>query len=167
MGDSGRALQTNMTADTRQTESVSLKDSVQFTLDEARMILPGIQALFGFQLIAIFNERFESDLQVLHKGVHLLALLLVALACALVMAPAAYHRQTEQGSVSKSMLVIASRLIGFGLVPLMLGVSLDVYVVSFLVMGSDLWAAVIGLGCFAVFAGLWFAFPRFQKSRHR
>jgi hypothetical protein len=167
MGDSGRAPMTNAKANTQDTESVSLKDSVQFTLDEARMILPGIQALFGFQLIAIFNERFERDLQVLHKGVHLLALLLVALACALVMAPAAYHRQTEQGSVSKAMLDIASRLIGFGLVPLMLGVSLDVYVVSFLVTGSDPWAAAFGLGCFAVFAGLWFVFPRIQKRRHR
>jgi hypothetical protein len=167
MGDPASASKTNTNADTRQTESVSLKDSVQFTLDEARMILPGIQALFGFQLIAIFNERFDNDLQVLHKGVHLLALLLVALACALVMAPAAYHRQTEQGAVSKTMLVIASRLIGLGLVPLMLGVSLDVYVVSFLVTGSEPWAVTIGLGCFAVFAGLWFVFPRFQKRRRR
>jgi hypothetical protein len=161
MGDSGRMPKKS----NQETEDVSLKDSVQFTLDEARMILPGIQALFGFQLIAIFNERFDADLQVLQKGVHLTALLLVAIACALVMAPAAYHRQVEQGSVSKSMLAIASRLIGFGLVPLMLGVSLDVYVVSFLVTGSDMWAAVIGGGCFAVFAGLWFVFPRFQRSQ--
>ena len=167
MGDSGRAPTTSKNAETQQRENVSLKDSVQFTLDEARMILPGIQALFGFQLIAIFNERFDNGLQVLHKGVHLLALLLVALACALVMAPAAYHRQTEQGAVSKTMLVIASRLIGFGLVPLMLGVSLDVYVVSFLVTGSEPWAVAIGLGCFAVFAGLWFLFPRLQKGRRR
>jgi len=167
MGDSGRSPTTTKNAETQQRENVSLKDSVQFTLDEARMILPGIQALFGFQLIAIFNERFDNDLQVLQKGVHLLALLLVALACALVMAPAAYHRQTEQGAVSKTMLVIASRLIGFGLVPLMLGVSLDVYVVSFLVTGSEPWAVAIGLGCFAVFAGLWFLFPRLQKGRRR
>jgi hypothetical protein len=27
-------------------------------IEEARMVLPGIQALFGFQLIAVFNERF-------------------------------------------------------------------------------------------------------------
>ena len=36
-------------------------DSIaQETIDEARMVLPGIQALFGFQLIAVFNERFRS-----------------------------------------------------------------------------------------------------------
>ena len=41
-------------------QSVALKDAVQFALDEARMILPGVQALFGFQLIAVFNQRFDD-----------------------------------------------------------------------------------------------------------
>jgi hypothetical protein len=45
-----------------RTENIALKDSVQFTLDEARMVIPGIQALFGFQLIAVFNERFDTAL---------------------------------------------------------------------------------------------------------
>jgi hypothetical protein len=29
-------------------------------IEEARMVLPGIQVLFGFQLIAVFNERLKS-----------------------------------------------------------------------------------------------------------
>ncbi len=29
-------------------------------IEEARMVLPGIQALFGFQLIAAFNQRFSE-----------------------------------------------------------------------------------------------------------
>jgi hypothetical protein len=29
-------------------------------LEEARMVLPRIQALFGFQLIAAFNETFRQ-----------------------------------------------------------------------------------------------------------
>jgi len=37
-------------------EVLSLKDAVQQLLDEARMVLPGIQTLLGFQLIACFNE---------------------------------------------------------------------------------------------------------------
>jgi hypothetical protein len=40
----------------------SLKDAVQQTLDEARMVQPGIQALFGFQLIAVFNDGFQRHL---------------------------------------------------------------------------------------------------------
>ena len=29
-------------------------------IEEARMVLPGIQALFGFQFITVFNERFRQ-----------------------------------------------------------------------------------------------------------
>jgi hypothetical protein len=41
----------------------------QADIEEARMVLPGIQALFGFQLIAVFNERFKEltkDEQLIH-----------------------------------------------------------------------------------------------------
>ena len=53
------------------------------------MVLPGIQALFGFQLIAVFNERFRQ----LSEGeqlIHFTAIMLVAIAIALIMTPAAY-----------------------------------------------------------------------------
>lgn len=48
------------------------------------MVSPGIQALFGFQLIAVFNSRFAEELtereQRLH---HLLFFLFPALPCPL------------------------------------------------------------------------------------
>src|ERR1700674_1041889 len=68
-------------------------------IEEARMVLPGIQALFGFQLIAVFNERFRQ-LPTPEQAMHFAAILLIALAIALIMTPAAYHRQVEPGSVS-------------------------------------------------------------------
>jgi hypothetical protein len=33
----------------------ALTKKAQITIDEARMILPGLQALFGFQMISVFN----------------------------------------------------------------------------------------------------------------
>jgi hypothetical protein len=150
-----------------RSERLPLKDAVQFALDEARMILPGIQALFGFQLIAVFNERFESGLDMWQRSVHLVALVLVAAACALVMAPAAYHRQAEQGHVSRDMRRRASFFIGAGLVPLMLGICLDVYVVAELVTDHPGWSAAIGFVCFAMFAGLWFVYPWWRRRQHR
>jgi len=68
-------------------ENESLQKQAQQTIEEARMVLPGIQALFGFQLIAIFNARFE-ELTLHEQYLHFSALLLVALAIALIMAPA-------------------------------------------------------------------------------
>ena len=47
--------------DEQKTES--LETEVEQILEEARMVLPGIQALFGFQLIAVFNQRFDEALE--------------------------------------------------------------------------------------------------------
>ena len=79
----------------------SLEKEATHATDEARMVLPGVQALLGFQLIAVFNQRFtelDGDKQVLH----LAAFLLIALATGLIMAPAAYHRQAERGCITRS-----------------------------------------------------------------
>jgi hypothetical protein len=45
------------------------------------MLLPGIQALFGFQLIAVFNARFH-DFSWIEQVLHLATQLLVAVAIA-------------------------------------------------------------------------------------
>jgi len=39
-------------------EDLPLSKAAQLLLEECRMVLPGIQALFGFQLIVVFNSRF-------------------------------------------------------------------------------------------------------------
>ncbi|HXD41692.1 MAG TPA: DUF6328 family protein [Ramlibacter sp.] len=150
----------NSARDQDQSQPIPLKDAVQFALDEARMVIPGIQALFGFQLMAVFTDGFETALQPQQRAVHLAALLLVTIACALVMAPAAYHRQAGQDRVSAALLRLASRLIGLGMIPLMLGLCLDVYVVAYAVTQHNALSAGLGALCLAAFAGLWFAFPR-------
>jgi hypothetical protein len=43
-----------------KTESNSLKDQFRDVVAEARMLLPGLQALFGFQTVAAFNQRFTE-----------------------------------------------------------------------------------------------------------
>ena len=75
-------------------EKEELDKRAQNAIEEARMVLPGIQALFGFQLIAVFNDRF-MDLAASERVVHVWSLVLIALSIALIMTPAAYHRICE------------------------------------------------------------------------
>src|ERR1700704_4054178 len=103
----------------------SLVDETKAIIEEARMVLPGIQALFGFQLIAVFNARF-TQLSEADQVVHLAAVILVTVAIALIMTPAAYHRQVDLGSVSDFFVKFSSQLIAAAMVPLMLGLSLEV-----------------------------------------
>jgi hypothetical protein len=141
-----------------QVERQSLKDEMRDVVEEARMVIPGVQALFGFQTMAVFNRRFE-DLP--HSGVlaYLLGLGLVTMAIALLMTPAAYHRIAERGQVSRRMIDLSSGLIAAGLALLMLGIAVDVYVVCVAAV-DDMRLAIAGaLSALCVFAILWFAFP--------
>ena len=68
-----------------ETQVESLSDSVTHMLEECRMVLPGIQALFGFQLVAVFNSTFWTKLDRLEQVIHYVALGLIACSVALVM----------------------------------------------------------------------------------
>ena len=67
------------------------------------MVLPGIQALFGFQLMAVFNNRFQ-ELTLYEQYIHFSSILLVVIVHRmLIMTPAAYHRLVERGTVSQCL----------------------------------------------------------------
>src|ERR1700722_20602945 len=73
----------------------SLEEEATHATDEARMVLPGVQAVLGFQLVAVFNQRFEL-FSPAEQVVHLTAFLLVALGMGLLMTRAANHRQVRR-----------------------------------------------------------------------
>src|SRR5882762_8175592 len=100
-----------------QTEELSLSKAAQYLLEECRMVLPGIQALFGFQLIAVFNLSFAQRLSSLEQRLHLFAITLTAVAIAFVMAPAAYHRQTGPREVSEAFIQLSTRLLLWSMWP--------------------------------------------------
>ena len=148
-------------------ELESLKEQMGRIIEEARMMLPGIQALFGFQTIAVFSERFEK-LPVYAQDCHAAALALVVVAIALVMLPAAYHRLAEPGQVSLHAIKISSRAICYALAPLAGGLSLDVAVVLYMVTESEPASAAGGIAAVLLLLGMWFAFPlRARRRRQR
>jgi len=134
-------------------------------IDEARMVLPGIQALFGFQLIAAFNERFR-ELEPRQQALHFVALVLVALAIAIIMTPAAYHRLAERGSISGFFVRLASGLIAIAMFPLMLALCIEVHLLGRVILQQEWISATISILLLIVFAGLWYGFP-FAMRRSR
>jgi hypothetical protein len=145
-------------------ERESMKDEMSNVLGEARMVIPGVQALFGFQTMAVFNNRFE-DLPDSGVAAYLIGLGLLALSIALLMAPAAYHRIAERGRVSRQMITLCSRLITAGLVPLMLGIALDIYVVTLAALDEARYALCGAVLSLILFALLWFAFPMAMRRK--
>src|SRR5215470_8260411 len=141
-------------------EQLSLDAAARHILEESRMVLPGIQALFGFQLIAVFNQGFGEKLSPREQDLHLLAFALVAMATALIITPAAYHRQAEREQVSEFFVRLASRLLTTALFFLLVGTSLDAFLVAKIVTGRAGVSAAVAAALALVFLGLWFVFPR-------
>src|SRR6185503_74729 len=146
-------------------EELSLNDAATHVLEECRTVVPGMQALFGFQLIAVFSDIFREQLSSLERMLHLAAIVLVTIAVILVMAPAALHRQAEPMSVSRRFITVSSRLLMASMAPLAAGICVDVYIVARLIAGSPSIAAPIAICLLAVFVALWWIMPRAVRGR--
>jgi predicted lysophospholipase L1 biosynthesis ABC-type transport system permease subunit len=148
-----------------ESELLSLTEQGHAVREECRMVLPGIQALFGFQLVVVFSPQFAEKLTIGGQRLHLLAILLIALSAALVMTPAAYHRQTDPQEITRRFLILSTRLMRIALLPLALGISADFYLIASIIAGPPL-ALVMAVLLLAVLATLWFVLPRLKRGGH-
>jgi hypothetical protein len=144
-------------------EKVPLSKAAQYLLEECRMVLPGIQALFGFQLVVVFNPGFSQKLTAGEQRLHLLAVALLAVAIALIMTPAAYHRQTGSQEVTSAFIRLASRLLLASMVPLALGICIDFYLVGHVIYPGPV-VPVLTAALFATILFLWFVLPRAMRD---
>ena len=85
-----------------------LKNKIEQLLTEARVIIPGAQALLGFQFVVVFVRSF-AELPGWVKITHAAALAAVALSVVLLMTPAALHRIAYDGENAQSFFRISSR----------------------------------------------------------
>ena len=150
--------------DAERDERRKLSDKIEHVLTECRVVLPGVQALLGFQFIAILAESFDR-LPSTSKYIHLLSIGLSALTMVLLMTPAAYHRLVERGEETEHFHRFASKVLVAGLVPLALGLSADVYVVVQKVTDSQLVSVVSALVILALFWELWFGLTLYRRTQ--
>ncbi|MGA9994302.1 MAG: DUF6328 family protein [Pyrinomonadaceae bacterium] len=141
-----------------------LKDKIEQVLTEARMVLPGAQALLGFQFATMLVEGFEK-LPVSSRYVHLISLFFIALSIIFLMTPAAYHRLVERGEATQHFHRFASRMLLAAMIPLALGIAGDLFVVMRKVTESmklGVTGAVITL---VIFYGFWFGYTFYRRSQ--
>lgn len=145
-------------------EPTSLENRIKQVLTETRVVLPGAQALLGFQLIAMLTDAF-GHLPQTSQYVHLASLILLASTMVFLMAPAAFHRIVERGQDTERLHSFSSAMLLIALVPLGLGIAGDFYVVAAKILNSP--SLAIGLACasLVVFYGLWFGVSLAVRSR--
>jgi hypothetical protein len=90
-------------------------------------VLPGAQALLGFQLIAVLTKPFEQLPPIL-KTIHVVGLGMLTLSVVLLLAPAAFHRLAFRGENAPSVHAVGSVLVTGALAALAVGLGAGVTV---------------------------------------
>ena len=119
--------------------------------------------MFGFQLIVVFNPSFQEKLSAIEHGLHLLAIGLNMIAIAMIMAPAAYHRQKGPQSVSEEFMVVATRLLLYSMFPLMVALGLEFFLIARVITNHLTISILLTALLLTIFSMLWFILPRNRK----
>jgi hypothetical protein len=149
-----------------ENKPTELKDKIRHVLTEARLVLPGAQALLGFQFLTILSAPFEK-LEFSSKVIHLISLSCVALAIVFLLTPAAYHRIVERGEDTQHMHEFASAMVLAATIPLGIGIAGDFLVVARKVL-QDFTIAVVASAVLLLFIyGMWFGLTLYARARKR
>jgi hypothetical protein len=147
-------------------QDTSLDTRVSYILTEARVILPGAQALLGFQFAIVLTQGF-AQLSNDQRIVHGIAIACVVLATALLMAPAAQHRLRYAGQNSAEFYRSADRCLLTASVFLAVGIAADVHVVAIKITDSRGVALSIAAASALALFGLWHIWPLLARARQR
>ena len=145
-------------------QDTSLEQRISQMLTEARVILPGVQALLGFQLVSVLTSAFEK-LPASSKLLHGASLACLTVAIVLLIAPAAYHRIVFAGQDTEEVHSVGSRFIALATIPLALGMAGDTYVVMTEITASAITGALLACAALILLVGLWHLFPVISRLR--
>ena len=149
---------------TAPSSPTALHIKIDYLLTEARVILPGAQALLGFQFIVTMTRRFD-ELPVHWQGLHFLSLGLVTAAVLLLISPAAIHRQAFSVSDDPRFLQIGSRIVTLAFLPLALAIAADLGLAAFILAASDRIAVGAAALALVVLLTLWYGLPIYLRRR--
>jgi len=114
----------------KQDKDIEVKQrSADQILQGIRIVLPGTQALMGFQFIAFFNPVFQGLSSGL-KHLHFITLVLT-IACSLfLIAPVSFQQISEAGHPTDRFLAYTRKMLAIAMFCLLLAISGDIYVAA-------------------------------------
>ena len=150
----------------QEEQETDLATRVKQVLIECRVVLPGAQALLGFQLIIMWMTAFYAIPQA-WKVLHLASLTSVGVCTVLLITPAAYHRIVEEGNDSEMLHHITERLLLWAMVFLALGICGDFYLVSRLTGLGNALSVGLAAAMLGFFYGAWFGYTWWMRGKVR
>jgi hypothetical protein len=94
-------------------------------------------------------------------------MMLVGVAMVMLMAPAGYHRRVEPNMASRRFVSLASRLLAWTLIPLMIAICAEFFLVASIITGRWLPGLLLTLALLGIFIDLWIVLPwRDARRQH-
>ena len=146
-----------------------MKDKTRTALDEARILVLGIQVTVGFEYQAVFQKNF-SNLPEVSQNLKITALILMLIALGFIMSPAPYNQIVEHDNEDPRYLRFITVVVGIALLPFALGLGGDVYVAVQQVAGTApgiVAGAVAILFALILWYGLEIVQGKLRRRRHR
>jgi hypothetical protein len=140
------------------------EEKIQHALTDTRVVLPGAQALLGFQLVGVLLGGFDA-LPASSKYVHLVSLAFVLLSTILLMMPAAYHRLVERGQPSEHFYRLTRNVVIWSMIPLGIGICGDFFIVCRKVSGSLNLSVSMTILLAVAFFVFWFGLSLLKSAR--
>jgi hypothetical protein len=139
----------------------NLEQQLRALLEEARVVIPGVQTLLGFQLIAVFNQLFPKSMTHAMQCWHLGSMALTALAMILIMSPASYHRMASH-EVSETLVHMSSQFLMAGMFVLAASICIDFQLIATVILPEGPVPSILTGILFVIFIGQWFILPKIR-----
>jgi Family of unknown function (DUF6328) len=131
-------------------------------LNELRVVLPGVQVLFGFLLVVPFQQRFV-DITDFEVDIYYVAFIAAALANVLLIAPSTYHRIRFREGDKENLVRLSGRLLIAGTASLAVSLTATVFLITDVLFGGGP-GIVAAVAAALVVAGFWFGIPLLRKA---
>jgi hypothetical protein len=132
-------------------------------LNELRVVMPGVQVLFGFLLTVPFQQGFH-DIDAFQRDVYFATLLLTAAAAAFLMGPSAFHRLTFRERQKPYLVELGTRQVIVGMALLALAMNGAVLLLTDILFTATTVIIVVTAST-ALFAWLWFGLALVRRAR--
>jgi hypothetical protein len=139
----------------------SLAEEAANIMGEARMVIPGVQTIFGFQLVAVFGSEYTQKLSQNQQYLLLASMVLLAWSLALLMAPAAFHRRSRPDILSRKWVKLSSYLLAWGMNLFMVSVVVEAYLIASVMGLNPIASTILTASVLVVFLVFWIIYPKY------
>lgn len=144
-------------------EDDRLRHKAEELLQEIRIVLPGTEALLGFQFATFFTSVFQG-LDQQYKYIHFITLIFTMVSTILLIAPVAFQQIGEKGDITKRFITFARRMLNAAMLFLLLALAGDAFIAAKAIDIHSTIATIIGALIFLCGTAIWYVYVLIRGS---